>query len=85
MTNSIYLNTSRKNKSGIVYAFGRDNSLHGKPLEVGGYEIWKIRENYDGAVHGGARKSWCLVKNGLSHKDAATMMNKRLGRVEFAV
>lgn len=79
----IYTNTSDKAKNGKVYALGRDTSLHGKPTELGGYGVAVLCENYDGKVYGGISKSWRWVETKMSHADAISLMNKRLGRKEF--
>lgn len=80
---SVYTKTARKNAKGVVFAFGRKDSLDGKPTEMGGYMIWKLCENYDGKVRGGMRKTWRYTDENLSYEDAIKTMNRKLGREEF--
>ena len=82
---SIYKKTSTKSKTkqGSIFAFGRDKKLDGRPVEEGGYVLWKQSENYDGQVRGGIRKSWRLVKRDMSFNDAVDLMNKRVKHKAF--
>jgi hypothetical protein len=64
-------------KRKTIFALGRDDTLEGKDPRMGGYQVWKMSENYDGQVHGGIRKSWGYVAKDLSFNEAVRLMNKR--------
>jgi hypothetical protein len=75
--------TKAKNKNETVFAFGRDEKLDGQAVEKGGYQVWKLCENYNGQVKGGISKTWRYVQINLTHAQAVNLMNKRLGYKAF--
>lgn len=84
---SIYKHTATKSNKGLkkekVYAFGRSDHLDGRPVEEGGYIVWKLVENYDGMCKDGIRKTWRYVEKNLGYNEAVKLMNKRLGYKAF--
>jgi len=70
--------TRAKNKAGTIYAFGREDELDGKPVGFGGYQVWKLCENYDGNVKGGISKTWRYVAKDMPYGEAVKMMNRKL-------
>ncbi len=70
-------------KRNAVYALGRADTLEGKDKALGGYEIWKLCENYDGSAPGGIRKTWRVAEVELAHSDAIRKINKLLGFKAF--
>lgn len=81
----IYKGTATKSKTGTVYAFGRKDSLDGKSTSLGGYVVFALSSNYDGAVRDGVRKSWLAVEQNLTYRDAVKLMNQRVGFKAFTV
>lgn len=79
---SVYPKTATRSKLGkrpAIFALGRDRKLGGRPIELGGYVLFKLRENYAGHVRGGIAKTWVAETTGLTHADAVKLINKRLG------
>jgi len=70
--------TRAKDKNETVYAFGRDDSLDGKCVNVGGYQVWKLCVNYDGQVRGGLSETWRYVEKDMAYAEAVKLMNRRL-------
>jgi hypothetical protein len=70
--------TKAKTKTQTIFAFGRETALDGHPVEKGGYQVWKLCENYDGQVKGGIRKTWRYVAKDLSFNDAVELLNRRV-------
>ena len=80
---TIYVKTATKSPSGKVYAFGRDDKLDGKPTSEGGYQVWRLCENYAGHVRGGIAKTWRYVDRNMSFEDAIELLNKKVKHVAF--
>lgn len=90
MSHSVYAKTATKSKKKNVkrqkiYAFGRNDELHGQDISKGGYSVWALSENYDGKVRGGIRKSWGYIELDMSYNDAVKLMNRRLGYKAFEI
>ena len=43
-----------------------------------GFEVLKLCENYDGKVQGGIRKTWRVVKAGMTEIEAKTLLERKL-------
>ena len=83
MTASVYKKTATKSKKGKIFAFGRDDNLHGKDKSLGGYSVWALCENYSGHVRGGISRTWRYLEKDMSFDDAVNLMNRRLGYKGF--
>lgn len=72
-----------KSKSNAVYAFGREESMHGQPKENGGYAVFVIRDRFVGQA-GDLRRKWELVEGNLSFEAAVDLLNSRVHHVAYA-
>lgn len=61
----------KTNKSGVIYCLCKD-------IEKNTYEVWVLRENYDGKCNGGIRKTWRYVKVGMEKIQAVQFFNKKV-------
>lgn len=59
----------KQNNKGIWYTLWQDG-----PEE---WSVWVLRENYDGKVRGGIRKSWRWVVNKTNEEEARKVFNRR--------
>jgi len=85
MAHSVYKKTATKAKNGKIFAFGRNDDMHGKDKSLGGYSVWVVCENYAGNVHGGIAKTWRYVGIDMSFYEAVKLMNHKLGYNGFEV
>lgn len=72
-----------KSKSNAVYAFGREESMHGQPKENGGYAVFVIRDRFVGQA-GDLQRKWELVEKNLSFEAAVDLLNNRVHHVAYA-
>ena len=82
---SIYKSTATKainSKTNAIYAFGREKSLDGQPIELGGYKIYTLKNRFYGREANLVRK-WELVECKLSFKEAIAMMNKKVHHIAY--
>ena len=77
---SIYKKTVTVARDGknTAYAFGRRSELDGKPVDLGGYYVFKLCLNHDNNVRCGLSKTWRYVDSDMEYKDAVSLMNNRL-------
>lgn len=86
MTAQVYKQTATKalnSKANAVFAFGREETLHGQRTENGGYAVFVLRDRFVGAA-GEKHRTWELVEKNLSYAEAITLLNKRVGHTAFA-
>ena len=86
MTAQVYKQTATKDiksKSNAVYAFGRNESMHGQPKENGGYAVFVIRDRFVGQG-GDLQRKWNLVEKNMSFEDAVNLLNERVHHIAFS-
>ena len=85
MTAQVYKSTATRDvKSNVnaVYAFGRNEALHGQPVDAGGYALFVLRDRFVGAG-GDLHRTWELVAKDLPYADAVSLMNKRVHHTAY--
>lgn len=86
MTTQVYKHTATKDiksKQNAIYAFGRDEDMHGQPKENGGYAVFCMRDRFVGQA-GDLLRKWTLVENNLSFNAAVKLLNKRVHHVAYS-
>lgn len=59
----------KENKKGTVFALIRGDES---------WEVWRLAENYNGAVKGGLSKTWRYVEKGLTEEKAKQLFDRRI-------
>jgi len=80
---TIYKRTKTRAKNGTVHVFGRYLALEGKPVNLGGYILFELKESYNGSLPGGIERRWVVVKDDLAYQEAVALMNKLSGFKAF--
>lgn len=73
MTKTAHPVGTRKNKSGVTFALGRDKA-------TGTFGVYKLCQNYDGTVPGGIRNTWRVVAAKLEYQAARELFDTRTKR-----
>jgi hypothetical protein len=86
MTAQVYKQTATKDiksSANAVYAFGREENMHGQPKENGGYAVFVLRDRFVGR-DGDLQRKWALVGKNLSFEAAVNLLNERVHHVAYA-